>query len=230
MVEVESPHASTACLRIGTASAYCPRALEREALVVEGGGVALGGRGAVSALVASAVGVFFGCFFFSAVGVAVGVALCSVSPPPIAPAMAIQDGARTAMSAGTSQRLPCGAAAAARRARRGGGPRCGGGGGTPRTSSSRSSPSPARRERLDERGRRRPAVARVLGEAAVQDPVDVGAEAARRRRSSMGARLGGEVLGLERAAAGEQLEGDHGERVAVRGGGGGLARRLLGDR
>ena len=44
----------------------------------------------------------------------------------------------------------------------------------------------------------------------------------------MGARLGGEVLGLERARAGQQLVGDHGERVAIRRGGRGLAHRLLG--
>jgi hypothetical protein len=43
----------------------------------------------------------------------------------------------------------------------------------------------------------------------------------------VGARLGGEVLGPERARAGQQLEGDDGQRVAVGGGGGRLADRLL---
>jgi hypothetical protein len=40
--------------------------------------------------------------------------------------------------------------------------------------------------------------------------------------------LGGEVLGLERLAAGQQLEGDDREGVAVRGGARGLADGLLG--
>ena len=44
----------------------------------------------------------------------------------------------------------------------------------------------------------------------------------------MGARLGGEVLGPERPRAGQQLEGDDGERVAVGRRGGRLADGLLG--
>ena len=53
-------------------------------------------------------------------------------------------------------------------------------------------------------------------------------ETARRVVLDVGACLGSEVLGLERFLAGQQLEGDDGERVAVRGGGRGLAHRLLG--
>ena len=87
-----------------------------------------------------------------------------------------------------------------------------------------------RRERLveplDELLGGRPAVVGVLGHAAVDHVVDaLGAAPGRAREarggssSIVGARLGGEVLGLERLLAGQQLEGDDGERVAVRGGG-----------
>ena len=80
-----------------------------------------------------------------------------------------------------------------------------------------------------------PAVGRLLGQSAFQHRVNravtargAASDGGRHRVLDVRAGLGGEVLGLERARAGQQLVGDDGERVAVRGGGGGLAHRLLG--
>ncbi len=89
-------------------------------------------------------------------------------------------------------------------------------------------------ELLDERdGARRP-VARVLRQPAIEDGVDRGRQLRRGLRRLLGlvldvlARLRGHRAAGERPGAGQQLVGDDGERVAVAGGGRGVAERLLG--
>src|SRR5215218_11109244 len=95
-----------------------------------------------------------------------------------------------------------------------------------------------RGERVVERAHHRagalPAIFRLLRHPAREHAVgglgdvDVELGGARRLVLDVGARLGGEVLGRERLAAGQQLERDDGERVAVRRGRRRLAHRLLG--
>jgi hypothetical protein len=126
--------------------------------------------------------------------------------------------ARPASSAAAGRRGPPPGEAAARA---GGGPA--GGAGAERAL-----------ELVDHRGRARPAVGGVLGQAAVEHAVDrarqvrVALGGQRRGILDVGARLGREVLALEGTGAGQQLEGHDGERVAVRGRGRGLPDRLLG--
>ena len=89
-------------------------------------------------------------------------------------------------------------------------------------------------ERADHGAGGLPALVGLLGHAALEHGVDRGRDVdvalggERRRVLDVRAGLGGEVPRLERLRARQQLEGDDGERVAVRGRGRRLADRLLG--
>ena len=169
------------------------------------------------------------------------------SPPP-RPAIASTAPATTTRRRGGQrgqQRAVAGAGGRAARRARGRGAAARGARARRRRAVARRRPAAAARARRAASSRRRRArstprraVAQrssgVLGQPAVEDGVDAPAEVraqlgARGGSSSMWARAwAAKCSACERLLAGQQLEGDDGERVAVRGGGRRLAHRLLG--